>query len=110
MTYDAPFSVNVSQLEVLDDDKICRIEIWGENFGGTPIKLEAKLHLVDSPNSAGVMVDGIRCCKIAKNKGIGGVLESASAFLMKSAPIQYSSDQEAKLRMEEFAKGKEIDR
>ena len=106
MTYDAPFSVNVSQIEVLDDEKICRIEIWGENFGGTPIKLEAKLHLVDSPNSAGVMVDGIRCCKLARNKGIGGVLESPSSFLMKSAPVQYSSDQEAKNIMEEFIHGK----
>ena len=58
--------------------------------------------MVDSPNSAGVMVDGIRCCKIAKDIGIGGVLESPSAFLMKSAPVQYSSDIEAKLKMEEF--------
>ncbi|MDD3805277.1 MAG: inositol-3-phosphate synthase [bacterium] len=106
MTYDAPFSVNVSQLDVLDDDKICRIEIWGENFGGTPLKLEAKLHLVDSPNSAGVMVDGIRCCKLALDRGIGGVLESPSSYLSKSAPIQYASDSEAREKMDEFIAGR----
>jgi myo-inositol-1-phosphate synthase len=106
MTYPAPFSVNVSQLEVLDDDKICRIEIWGENFGGTPIFLEAKLRVVDSPNSAGVMVDGIRCCKLAKDRGIGGVLESVSSYLMKSGPVQYSDDESARAVMDEFIAGK----
>lgn len=106
MKYSAPFSVNVSHLEVLNDDKICRIEIWGENFGGTPVKLEAKLHVVDSPNSAGVMVDGIRCCKLALDRGIGGVLESASSYLMKSGPVQYSSDEEARKIMDEFIEGK----
>ena len=106
MKYDAPFSVNVSQLDVLNDDKICRIEIWGENFGGTPVKLEAKLHVVDSPNSAGVMVDGIRCCKLAKDRGMGGVLESVSSYLMKSAPTQYPSDEEARKAMDEFIEGK----
>jgi len=106
MKYEIPLSVNVSHLEVLNDEKICRIEIWGENFGGTSIKLEAKLHVVDSPNSAGVMVDGIRCCKLALDRGIGGVLESASSYLMKSSPVQYSSDEEAKKAMEEFIEGK----
>ena len=106
MKYEAPFAVNVSHLEVLNDDKICRIEIWGENFGGTPVKLEAKLHVVDSPNSAGVMVDGIRCCKLAKDRGISGVLESASSYLMKSGPVQYSSDEEARKIMDEFVEGK----
>jgi len=106
MTYPAPFSVNVSQLEVLDDDKICRIEIWGENFGGTPISMEAKLRVVDSPNSAGVMVDGIRCCKLAKDRGIGGVLESASSYLMKSGPVQYPDDESARAVMDDFIAGK----
>lgn len=106
MPYKAPFSVNVSQLEVLNDDKICRIEIWGENFGGTTISLEAKLRVVDSPNSAGVMVDGIRCCKLAKDRGVGGVLESASSYLMKSAPIQYPTDEEARKAMDGFIEGK----
>ncbi len=106
MKYEAPFSVNVSHLEVLNDDKICRIEIWGENFGGTPVKLEAKLHVVDSPNSAGVMVDGIRCCKLALDRGIGGVLESASSYLMKSGPTQYPSDEEARKAMDEFIERK----
>lgn len=106
MSYDAPFSVNVSQLEVLNDDKICRIEIWGKNFGGTSVKLEAKLHVVDSPNSAGVMVDGIRCCKLAKDRGIGGVLMSVSAYLMKSSPEQFRTDEEARKAMDKFIEGK----
>lgn len=106
MPYEAPFSVNVSQLEVLNDHKICRIEIWGENFGGTPIKLEAKLHVVDSPNSAGVMVDAIRCCKLAKDREMGGVLTSASAYLMKSAPEQFRTDEEARKALNEFIEGK----
>jgi len=105
MQYEAPFSVNVSHLEVLNDDKICRIEILGENFGGTPITVEAKMRLVDSPNSAGVMVDMIRCCKLALDRGIGGVLESASSYLCKSAPVQYASDEEARKKMDEFIAG-----
>lgn len=105
MTYKAPFSVNVSQLDVLRDDKICRIEIWGENFGGTLISLEAKLRVVDSPNSAGVMVDAIRCCVVAKQRGIGGVLESASSYLMKSGPVQYSSEEQARQAMDSFIAG-----
>jgi myo-inositol-1-phosphate synthase len=106
MTYEAPFSVNVSQLDVLDDDKICRIEIWGENFGGTPVSLEAKLRVVDSCNSGGVLVDGIRCCKLALDRGIGGVLESASSYLSKSAPVQYPSEDDAREAMDEFIAGK----
>jgi myo-inositol-1-phosphate synthase len=106
MPYETPFSVNFSHLEVLNDDKICQIEIWGENFGGTPIKLEAKIHVVDSPNSAGVMVDSIRCCKLAKDRGIGGVLTSASSYLAKSAPVQFSTEEEARRAMDEFIEGK----
>ncbi len=106
MPYEAPFSVNVSHLKILDNDKICRIEIEGENFGGTPITLEAKLRVVDAPNSAGVAVDAIRCCKIAKDRRVGGVLESASSYLMKSAPKQHPSEEEAKKAMEEFIEEK----
>lgn len=106
MPYEAPWSVDVSYLGVLGNDKICRIEIEGENFGGTPITVEAKLRVVDAANSAGVAVDAIRCCKLAKDRGIGGVLESASSYLAKSSPKQYSSEVEAKKAMEEFIEGK----
>lgn len=106
MKYEVPFSVNVSHLKILDDDKICRIEIWGENFGGTPLHLEAKMRVVDSPNSAGVMVDMIRCCKLAMDRGVGGLMESASAYLCKSAPKQYSSDEEAREYLDAFIAGK----
>jgi len=64
--YKPPFSVNVSQLDALRDDTIRGTEIRGENFGGSPISLEAKLRVVDSSNSAGVMVDAKRCCVIAE--------------------------------------------
>ncbi len=63
--------MRVSQLEALKDEKIRRIEIWGKNFGGTQLHLDAKHHVVDSPNSAGVIMDGIRCCKLGKSRGIG---------------------------------------
>jgi len=105
MPYEAEFSVNVSHLSLLNDTKVCRIEMWGENFGGTPIKLETKLEVIDSPNSAGVMVDAIRCCKLAKDRKIGGVLTSVCAYLMKSAPRQFP-DEEARRMLDEFIEGK----
>ena len=66
MIYKAPFSVNVSQLDALRNDTISGTELRGENFGGSPIGLAAKLRVVDCFNSAGVMVDAKRCCVIAK--------------------------------------------
>ncbi|MDD5699490.1 MAG: hypothetical protein PHH77_12825, partial [Victivallaceae bacterium] len=62
--------------------------------------------VVDSCNSGGVLVDGIRCCKLALDRGIGGVLESASSYLSKSAPVQYPSEDEARAAMDEFIAGK----
>lgn len=89
---------------MLNDDKICRIEIWGENFGETPVKLEVKLLVVDSPNSVGVSVDVIRCCKLAKVRGIDGVLTSTSVYLAKSALVQYPTEEEAREAIDEFIK------
>ena len=105
MPYKADFSVNVSYLANQGPTKICRIEMWGENFGRTPVYLEAKLSVLDSPNSAGVLSDAIRCCKIAKDRGTGGVLISASACFMKSAPKQFP-DEEATRMLDEFIEGK----
>jgi myo-inositol-1-phosphate synthase len=76
----------------LDDRKWCYIRMEGRVFGDAPINLELKLEVWDSPNSAGVVVDAIRACKVALDRGIGGPLKGPSAYFMKSPPIQYTDD------------------
>ncbi len=76
----------------LDDRKWCYIRMEGHLFGGAPINLELKLEVWDSPNSAGVVVDAIRCCKLAKDREISGALEGPSAYFMKSPPKQHTDD------------------
>lgn len=85
----------------LKDNKVCFIRIEGNGFGGVPLNLELRLSVEDSPNSAAVVVDAIRCCKLAKDAGIAGPLEVASAWCMKHPPKQMP-DREAKLALEEF--------
>ena len=85
----------------LGDRKWCHIRMEGRTFGDVPINLELKLEVWDSPNSAGVVVDAIRCCKLALDRGIGGTLKGPAAYFMKSPPIQYSDD-EAHRMVEEF--------
>ena len=87
----------------LDDRKWAYIRVEGRNFGDVPLNVELKLEVWDSPNSAGVIIDALRCCKIAKDRGIGGPLLGPSAYFMKSPPIQYR-DEEARELVEEFAK------
>ena len=77
----------------LRDRKYCYINMEGLGFGDTPIKLELKLEVWDSPNSAGVVVDAIRCCKLALDRGISGTLVGPSAYFMKSPPIQFPDDE-----------------
>ncbi len=89
----------------LNDNKICFIRIEGRIFGDIPINLELRLSVEDSPNSAGVVIDAIRCARIARDRNTGGVLTSASAYFMKHPPIQYS-DEEARKMVEEFIQGK----
>lgn len=89
----------------LKDTKICYIRMEGRVFGDIPIYLDLKLQVVDSPNSAGVMIDAIRLTKLALDRKIGGVLYSASAYLMKHPPKQFS-DSEAFKMVEEFIEGK----
>ena len=89
----------------LTDRKWCYIRIEGTAFGGCPLNVEAKLEVWDSPNSAGVVIDALRCAKIGKGRGIGGVLISPSAYFMKSPPIQYPDDV-ARQMVEEFIEGK----
>jgi len=103
--YEFDLSAGFAFIETLKDKKIACIMLKGEKFGGAPIKLEAKLEVEDSPNSAGVLIDAIRCCKLAMDRGVGGVLTSASAYLMKHPPQQFE-DEVAKRMLEEFIEGK----
>lgn len=88
----------------LKDRKWCYIRIEGSNFGEVPMNLELKLEVWDSPNSAGVIIDAVRCAKIALDRKIGGILEGPSAYFMKTPPKQFS-DSTAKKMVEEFIKG-----
>jgi myo-inositol-1-phosphate synthase len=90
----------------LDDRKFCYLQMEGRTFGDVPLKLELKLEVWDSPNSAGVVIDAIRCCKLALDRGLGGTIVGPSAYFMKSPPIQYS-DEEAHIRTEAFITGQE---
>ena len=85
----------------LGDRKWCHIRMEGRTFGDVPINLELKLEVWDSPNSAGVVVDAVRCCKLALDRGIGGTLKGPAAYFMKSPPVQYSDD-EARRMVEAF--------
>jgi myo-inositol-1-phosphate synthase len=76
----------------LDDRKWAFIRLEGRNFGDVPLSLEYKLEVWDSPNSAGIIIDAIRAAKIAKDRGIGGPILSASSYFMKSPPEQYADD------------------
>ncbi|MDA0264591.1 MAG: inositol-3-phosphate synthase [Chloroflexi bacterium] len=76
----------------LKDRKWCYIRMEGRVFGDAPINLELKLEVWDSPNSAGVVVDAVRCAKLALDRGQGGAIEGPSAYYMKSPPFQYTDD------------------
>ena len=91
----------------LTDRKWCYIRMEGTTFGNQPLNLELKLEVWDSPNSAGVVVDAIRCCKLALDRGLSGAIEVPSAYFMKSPPVQYSDD-EARRLLEAFINGEEI--
>src|SRR5215216_2759925 len=85
----------------LTDRKWAHIRLEGESFGDVPLMIEAKLEVWDSPNSAGIVIDAVRCCKLALNHGLGGPITGASAYLMKSPPEQHP-DPVARDMVEEF--------
>jgi len=89
----------------LDDRKWAYVRMEGRAFGDVPLNIEYKLEVWDSPNSAGVIIDALRCAKIALDRGIGGPLLSPSSYFMKSPPEQYS-DEVAQDRTEDFIAGK----
>jgi myo-inositol-1-phosphate synthase len=88
----------------LDDRKWAYVRLEGRAFGDVPLNLEYKLEVWDSPNSAGIIIDAIRAAKIAKDRGIGGPLLSASSYLMKSPPVQRPDD-EGRASVEAFIRG-----
>ncbi len=88
----------------LTDRKWCHIRIEGRAFGDVPLNMELKLEVWDSPNSAGVVIDAVRCAKLALDRGIGGPLEVPSSYFMKSPPVQFTDD-EAHRMVEEFIAG-----
>ena len=85
----------------LEDRKWAYIRMEGRTFGDVPLNVELKMEVWDSPNSAGVVIDAIRCAKIALKRGIGGTIVPASAYFMKSPPLQMRDD-EARERVESF--------
>jgi myo-inositol-1-phosphate synthase len=92
----------------LDDRKWAYVRLEGRAFGDVPLNMEYKLEVWDSPNSAGIIIDAIRAAKIAKDRGIGGPILSASSYLMKSPPVQRPDDQ-GRASVEAFIRG-EVER
>ncbi|MET8522211.1 inositol-3-phosphate synthase [Nocardioides sp. NBC_00163] len=88
----------------LDDRKWAYVRLEGRAFGDVPLNLEYKLEVWDSPNSAGIIIDAVRAAKIAKDRGIGGPIIPASAYLMKSPPVQIE-DTEGRVQLEAFIRG-----
>lgn len=103
----APDNVHIGPSDYvpwLGDRKWCYIRMEGSSFGDVPLNIELKLEVWDSPNSAGVVIDAIRCAKLAMDRGIGGALTGPSAYFMKTPPQQYTDD-EARHLTEEFIRG-----
>ena len=87
------------------DNKVAFVRMEWDGFGETPMHLDLRLSVEDSPNSAGVSIDAIRCAKLALDKGVGGPLLSPSSYFMKHPPEQYTDD-EAHTRTEDFIAGR----
>ena len=104
----APENVHIGPSDYVPwllDRKWAYIRLEGTTFGNVPLNLELKLEVWDSPNSAGVVIDAIRCAKLALDRGVGGALKAPSAYFMKSPPEQYPDDV-ARRMLEEFIRGK----
>ena len=84
-----------------EDNKLCFLRMEGRMFGDVPMNLELRLSVEDSPNSAGCVIDAIRCCKLGLERGIGGQLTSISSYVMKHPPVQFTDD-EAYSNVEKF--------
>jgi myo-inositol-1-phosphate synthase len=104
LPYDAEVSAAFAHVRNMGDRKTARFYFELSNFSDAPIIVDAKLEVEDSANFGGVVVDAIRCCRLALDRGIGGVLTSASAYYCKHPPEQIP-DQEAQAMLEEFIQG-----
>jgi myo-inositol-1-phosphate synthase len=93
----------------LEDRKWCHIRMEGTTFGNVPLQLELKLEVWDSPNSAGVVIDAVRCAQIALDRGLAGTIAGPAAYFMKSPPVQYHDDV-ARQMVEDFIAGKDDSR
>lgn len=93
----------------LTDRKWCHIRMEGTTFGDIPLNVDLKLEVWDSPNSAGVVIDAVRCCKLALNRGLNGAIIEPSAYFMKSPPTQFT-DEDARQRLEAFIDGSDDDK
>jgi myo-inositol-1-phosphate synthase len=104
--YDVPTRIGPSDyVPFLENDKVCYVWLKGRYFGGMPVRIDVKLHVVDAYDSAGVIVDAVRGVKVALDRGVGGELTSVSAFCFKHPPAQMPY-QSARLAFEEFISGK----
>lgn len=101
---DVPVAPGFAFVDNQGDVKTARIMIEGENFGGAPISLNLEVAIYDSPNSAGVSIDAVRCCKVAMDRGLSGAIEAPSSYLMKHPPVQYPDDESFR-RVNEFIAG-----
>jgi myo-inositol-1-phosphate synthase len=103
----APENIHVGPSDYVPwqcDNKICFLRLEGRIFGDIPIDLELRLSVEDSPNSAGCVIDAVRCCKVARDRGVAGVLESISAYTMKH-PLHQFPDDTAREMVEQFIRG-----
>jgi myo-inositol-1-phosphate synthase len=106
----APENIHVGPSDYVPwqcDNKICFLRIEGRIFGDIPIDLELRLSVEDSPNSAGCVIDALRCCKVARDRGVAGVLESISAYTMKHPMYQFPDDA-AREMVEQFIRGERV--
>jgi len=104
----APDNVHIGPADYVPwqlDNKVCFLRMEGRGFAGIPLDIELRLSVEDSPNSAGVAIDAVRCCKLARDRKIGGSLDSVSAYLMKH-PARQMTDNEARQGVEDFIAGK----
>ena len=105
----APENIHVGPSDYvpwLSDRKFCYIRMEGTTFGGVPLNVELKLEVWDSPNSAGIVIDAVRCAKLALDRGVGGALVGPSSYFMKSPPQQFT-DAEARERTLRFIDGED---
>lgn len=103
--YEAEVSPGFAYIRNMRDRKTARFYVEAVNFGGAPLEIDAKLEVEDSANFAGTAADAIRCCRVARDRGLGGILEAACAYLMKHPPVPMP-DEEAHQRLEEWLAGR----